>query len=240
MDDRRPTGTDGIDLVLPFRGLWLVQNSPARRDPSHGSTLFGERYAIDFVGVDDGRRTARMRDWRTLFSTEPLDRFHGFGRPILAPGSGIVAAVHAGEPDHEARRSKLALVPYALGQRARVAQGIGAIAGNYVIISLHGIDAFVALVHLRAGSIRVREGQDVAEGHWIAGCGNSGNSTQPHLHMQAMDRLDLSVAQGLPITFRRFHEWPRGAQESVVRHRAVPGEGSIVGRVPTARIPIDT
>ncbi|MCU1437137.1 MAG: peptidase [Naasia sp.] len=51
--------------------------------PSHGSDLFGERYAIDFVAVDN--RSTAIRDRRTLFGTEPPDRFVGFGRPILAP-----------------------------------------------------------------------------------------------------------------------------------------------------------
>jgi hypothetical protein len=110
-----------IELSLPFTGRWLARNSTARRVPSHGSDLFGERYAIDFIAVDERPRTAGHRDWRTLFATEPADRFFAFGRPILAPASGIVAEVHDGEPDHEGRRSQLALVPYALGQAARLA-----------------------------------------------------------------------------------------------------------------------
>ena len=71
-------------LSLPFTGRWLVQNSPARRVPSHGTDLFGSAYAIDFVGVGDGRKTADRNDWRTFLATEPNDRFVGFGRPILA------------------------------------------------------------------------------------------------------------------------------------------------------------
>jgi murein DD-endopeptidase MepM/ murein hydrolase activator NlpD len=35
-----------VALTLPFTGLWLVQNSPARRVPGHGTDLLGERYAI--------------------------------------------------------------------------------------------------------------------------------------------------------------------------------------------------
>lgn len=118
-----------IVISLPFTGRWMAQNSPARRVPSHGTDLLGERYAIDFVGVDDRRRTASQRDWRSLLATEPPERFFAFGRRILAPADGIVVEVHDGEPDHVARRSQLALVPYALGQRARLARGVGAIAG---------------------------------------------------------------------------------------------------------------
>ena len=102
----------------PFNGRWLARNSPARRAPSHGTHLFGTTYAIDFVGVDERGRSA-ARTWRTLFSVESPELFVGFGRPILAPARGRVVAVHDAEPDHVARRSQLALLPYALRQRER-------------------------------------------------------------------------------------------------------------------------
>jgi len=89
--------TSRIVVSLPFEGRWLVENSLARRIPSHGTDLMGERYAIDFVAVDERRRTADRRDWRTLLSTEPAERSFAFGRPILAPADGVVAYVHDGE-----------------------------------------------------------------------------------------------------------------------------------------------
>lgn len=64
-------------LSLPFEGRWLVQNSPARRVPSHGTDMLGQRYAIDFVGVDEKRRSASRRDWRTFLATEPTERSAG-------------------------------------------------------------------------------------------------------------------------------------------------------------------
>jgi hypothetical protein len=221
-------GSTQIELALPFTGLWLVRNSPARRVPSHGSDLFGERYAIDFVHVDDRHQTAGMRDWRTLIATEPPERYFAFGRPILAPVSGTIVAVHDGELDHEGRRSQLALLPYALGQAARLRQGIEAIAGNFVTIAPIGGTGFIALAHLRAGSIRVRPGQHVVEGEQIAECGNSGNSTQPHVHIQAMNSADLSIARGVPMTFRRFREWTSRSTGFQVRPCGIPGEGSVV------------
>ncbi|WP_213453354.1 M23 family metallopeptidase [Rhizomonospora bruguierae] len=221
-----------IVLSLPFAGRWLARNSPARRVPSHGSDLFGERYAIDFIGVDDRRRTAPHRDWRTFLATEPPERFFSFGRPILAPADGVVVRAHDGEIDHEARRSQLALVPYMLGQAARARQGPSAIAGNHLIIKLRDSDAFAALVHLRAGSIRVAPGERVTAGQHIAACGNSGNSTQPHLHVQVMDSLDLSVAVGIPMAFRRFREWPAGTDRFRIRESGIPGENAVVEPLP--------
>lgn len=221
-------GEHGLEVSLPFTGLWKVENSPARRVPSHGTDMFGGRYAIDFVGVDDRHRTAGSHSWRTYLATEPPELFFAFGRPILAPCDGTVVAVHDAEPDHEARRSQPALIPYALTQGTRVRQGMNAVAGNYVVISLAEIRTFVALVHFQAGSIRVSVGDRVTEGQHIANCGNSGNSTQPHVHVQAMDSADPSVAKGIPLQFRRFREWPSGPTQSHVRELGVPGERAVV------------
>jgi hypothetical protein len=221
-----------IVISLPFAGLWLTRNSPARRIPSHGTDLLGERYAIDFIGVDHRRRTADRRDWRTFFASEPAERFFAFGRPILAPADGTVVDVHDREIDHVGRRSQLTLAPYALGQRARLRQGLGAIAGNYLVIALRDKDVFVALVHLRAGSIGVVIGEEVATGQPIANCGNSGNSTQPHVHVQAMDSPDLAIARGVPLAFRRFREWARGAKHPKIRQFGIPEEGAVVEPLP--------
>ena len=228
----RDQGDQEVEISLPFTGRWLARNSPARRVPSHGTDLFGERYAIDFVGVDDRHRTAGTRDWRTLVATEPPERFVAFGRPVLAPGDGTVVHVHDAEPDHEARRSQLALVPYALGQAGRLRQGAGAVAGNHVVVHLRASGAFVLLAHLQLGSVRVSSGQEVVAGQEVARCGNSGNSTQPHVHLQVMDSADPAVARGVPVTFRHFHEWPPRTRQPRLRERGVPREGAVVEPVP--------
>ena len=222
------SGGPVVELALPFTGRWLVQNSPARRVPSHGTDLWGGRYAIDFVGVDERNRTSPTLDWRAALATEPPERFVAFGRPVLAPADGVVVAVHDGEPDHEARRSQLALVPYALGQAARLRQGVDAIAGNRVVIALRDARACVALVHLSSGSVRVAVGDEVVTGQQLGECGNSGNSTQPHVHVQAMDGPDGVVAAGLPLVFREFREWARGRGRPEHRESGVPAERAVV------------
>jgi murein DD-endopeptidase MepM/ murein hydrolase activator NlpD len=139
-----------------------------------------------------------------------------------------VVQAHDGESDHEARRSQLALVPYALGQASRLRQGVGAVAGNHLVIAHRDSGAFIALVHLRAGSLQVSVGDDVAVGEQVAECGNSGNSTQPHVHVQVMDSMDLAVARGVPMVFRDFREWHRGRRDSHDRASGLPGEGAVV------------
>lgn len=187
-----------IELAYPFTGQWLVLNSPANRVPSHGTPAFGTTHAIDFVPVDPRLRSAPFT-LRSLLRPEPPGSFVGFGRPILAPVTGTVVAVHDGEPDHDAFRG-LPSVGYALTQHRRVAQGWAGLAGNHVLIEVE-TGVVVALCHLREGSLRVVGGQRVWAGDPIGQCGNSGNSTEPHVHLQAMTHPDVDHAVGLPIAF---------------------------------------
>jgi murein DD-endopeptidase MepM/ murein hydrolase activator NlpD len=60
----------------------------------------------------------------------------------------------------------------------------------------------VALARLRRRSVRVAAGQRVTAGQQIAECGNSGNSTEPHLHVQLMDHPSVLLAAGLPLRFQ--------------------------------------
>ena len=192
---------DVVELGFPFRGRCLVQNSPARRVPSHGTHAFGVTYAIDFVAVDAHGRSA-PRSWRSLVSVEQPELFTGFGRPVLAPASGTVVAVHDGEPDHEARRSQPALLSYALTQASRVRRGAAAVAGNHVVIALTPRGPYALLAHLRRGTARVAVGDVVRAGYVVGECGNSGNSTEPHVHVQVTDSTDWPRARGLPVVFR--------------------------------------
>ncbi|GAA1487592.1 M23 family metallopeptidase [Brachybacterium sacelli] len=189
-----------VMLAHPFRGRWRVQNSPADRVPSHGTSLFALDHSIDLVPVDARGRSAPLRP-RSLLRPEPPEWFPGFGRELLAPVAAVVVAIDDGADDHAARRG-LPSVTYALTQRARLAEGWAGLAGNHVILRAGEDDSvFLALCHLRRGSIAVRPGQRVEVGERLGACGNSGNSTEPHLHLQAMTAADPSRARPLPITF---------------------------------------
>lgn len=223
-----------LELSLPFTGPWKVQNSPANRVPSHGTDLFGIRYAIDFIAVDARGRTAGSRSWRSTLATEPPQLFFAYGQEVLAPCPGTVRVVHDGEDDHAARRSQVNLIGYMLGQPARIREGPAAIAGNHVILEEPLSGSFLALVHLQRGSIRFSPGAQVSTGDVLAQCGNSGNSTQPHLHLQAMDSLDLPRAHGTPIAFRNFCEQLRSGETALIR-RGVPANSSVVQPVRPVR-----
>jgi len=186
-----------VDLAYPFEGRWLTQNSPANRVPSHGATLFATSFAIDFVPVNEAGRTASITF--RLLRPEPAERFPGFGRPILAPVQGVVTGVHHTAPDHHSYRG-LPSVGYALTQRRRAAAGWAELAGNHVMIETRD-GPVVAVCHLQRASVQVQLGQSVLVSDPLGRCGNSGNSTEPHVHLQAIDRVDVPHASAVPITF---------------------------------------
>lgn len=187
-----------LDLAYPFTGRWLTRNSPADRVPSHGTTLFASSFAIDFVPIDDDGRTAPVT-LRSLLRPEPASRFAGFGRPVLSPIEGEVVGTNNAAPDHDAFRG-LPSLTYALTQGRRAAAGWERLAGNHVLLATRQ-GVVVAVCHLQRDSLRVRPGQRVRAGEMIARCGNSGNSTEPHVHLQAVDRQDVPRAKAVPITF---------------------------------------
>ena len=188
---------EALDLVYPFTGRWLVQNSPADQVPSHGTTRFATSYAIDFVPVDASGRSA-VFGLGSLFRPEPPEQFIGFGRSVLAPVAGVVVAVHDSATDHPAYRG-LPSLGYAMTQRRRADAGWLALAGNHIMIRTG--TAVVALCHLQQGSVQFQVGQTVQIGEKLGRCGNSGNSTEPHLHVQAISSLDIARADAVPIRF---------------------------------------
>ena len=197
----------GVIGRLPFDGRWLSEVSPTRRVPSHGTDLFGTTYALDFVAVDDDGRTAPARSLRTVLATEPPELFYAFGRPLYSPVAGTVVSVHDGEPDHEARRSILTLIPYGLSQPRRIRRGLTAVLGNHVIIQVAESPYCVGLVHFQ-------------------------NSTQPHLHIQAMDSPDPYAAKGVPLRFDEFRQ--RGPEQGApwsLCEQVCPEQGSVIARL---------
>jgi hypothetical protein len=188
-----------IKVLSPVRGRWVAVNSPADRVPSHGIDAYGQTYAIDLVHQPDTHMT-----WRALYGW-PLARrpeeFPGFGRPVYALADGVVVRVRQSHRDHWSRNSWLGFLYLLLVESTiREVFGPGFIVGNHVVLDL-GDGVYAAYAHLRRGSIQVRKGQRVTAGQRIAECGNSGNSSEPHLHVQLMDHPRFMVAAGLPFTF---------------------------------------
>jgi murein DD-endopeptidase MepM/ murein hydrolase activator NlpD len=71
--------------------------------------------------------------------------------------------------------------------------------GNYVFID-HENGEYARYCHLLE-EIPVKAGDRVAQGDVIGYVGNSGQSMEPHLHLELLDSPDIYTANGLPIVF---------------------------------------
>ncbi|MFC9431007.1 M23 family metallopeptidase [Streptomyces sp. NPDC056987] len=128
--------------------------------------------------------------------------FPAFGAPLLAVADATVVHASDGQRDHLSRNSLAGLV-YLMLFESVVRDLVGAhrIFGNHLILDL-GNGTYAAYAHLRQGSLEVGVGDRVSAGQPLARCGNSGNSSEPHLHFQLMDHPDLNVARGIPFRWR--------------------------------------
>ncbi len=190
-----------VVLRSPVAGRWEPVNSPTDRVPSHGLHAYGQTYAVDLVHVPADRE-------RPAFGWSPLSRppedFPAYGQPVYAPADGTVVRVHGRARDHRSRNSWPALIALLVVEAGgRELLGPRFILGNHLVIDL-GDGRYALLAHLRHGSLRVSAGDRVTAGQQLAECGNTGNSTEPHLHFQVMDSPRVLFAAGLPIGFDRY------------------------------------
>jgi hypothetical protein len=187
------------EVAMPVTGRWKALNSPADKVPSHGTRAYGQTYAIDIVAEPDS-------GGRPVFGWWPLVRrseaFPAFGADVLAVADATVVRVDDGQRDHLSRTSWLALGYFFLVEGiVRSLGGARRVIGNHVILDL-GDGTYALYAHLRRGSLTVRPGDRVRTGQLLGRCGNSGNSTEPHLHFQLMDGACPDTAHGTPFTWR--------------------------------------
>lgn len=72
--------------------------------------------------------------------------------------------------------------------------------GNHVILD-HENGEYSFLAHFKKATVAVKPGQSVKTGDRLGLCGNSGNSTEPHLHYHLQTTPDFGAGDGLPIQF---------------------------------------
>jgi murein DD-endopeptidase len=189
------------EITPPLRGKsWLAVNGPSN-DSAHrrstpvidGAGHISQRYAIDWVQVGDDLLTHHG---------DPKDNrnYLCFGADVLAVADGVVVEVRDGIPENVPNASPV--VPITLDT----------VAGNHINLDLGG-GVFAMYAHLQPGSLRVKLGEKVKRGQVLALLGNTGNSTEPHLHFQLMDRNSPLSSEGLPYALSEFVVTKRVAGE---------------------------
>ncbi|KAB3536061.1 M23 family metallopeptidase [Alkaliphilus pronyensis] len=166
---------------LPFEDEWLIMNGGIDQKDSHSWEVINQRYAYDFVMADSN-------NIRHINEGNKLTDYICFGKNILSPADGEVMATKNNVRDY----------PYPGTMKLDFLSTD--FRGNFVIIK-HEENEYSFMAHFIPGSIRVKKGDYVKRGEVIGRCGNSGHSTEPHLHLHFQNRPSFYFADGLPIKF---------------------------------------
>ena len=193
-DFARVTSVDASELPVldpPLAGgPWLCDGAPAV-DSYHRRTLLcldgvgrvSQRYAIDYeIKTPEGKTFQGDAKVNT--------NYPAYGQPIYAAAAGRVVKVVEGLPDNEPPQVPPLTDPDKAG-------------GNSVVLDI-GSGRYLICGHMQPGSIRVKVGDSVTAGQLLGKVGNSGNSFEPHLHVQVCDRPSFLGAQGLPYVLRQY------------------------------------
>lgn len=174
---------------------WMAINSPSNESRHRRSVqvldegLFtAQRYAVDLVYVGEGNPVTGDPSLN--------ESYLAYGQELLAVADGTVVAVHDGVPENVPNSGTYAVeIDYST------------LAGNYVVLDI-GADRYAVYAHLQPGSLRVASGDTVGVGQVLGLLGNSGNSTQPHLHLHICDAPEVLACHGRPWAIAAFVQVP--------------------------------
>jgi len=156
-----------VPLAFPLRGRWYVVHGGASAIVNHHVKVPAQRGALDLVRA--GAQGTRRGPGHGCAA------YLAYGQPVFAPCAGTVVTARDRFPDQ---------VP---GTIEPAPAG-----GNEVVIDTGR--ELIRMAHLRPGTVRVARGQRVLAGELLGEVGNSGNTTEPHLHLEASrDGLGLDL-----------------------------------------------
>jgi murein DD-endopeptidase MepM/ murein hydrolase activator NlpD len=187
-----------IVVAPPLRGAdWLagdsMHNGP---DAAHrrailfndGRAFIAQRYAIDWVRY-------RLVDGIGTTWSGPEDKnssYVCYDAPIYSMTPGKVIEVLDGIPENVPHSGKIAIDVNFLNA-----------GGNHVVVDI-GYGLYALYAHMRPATLKVKVGDEVNPGYILGHLGNSGNSTEPHLHAHIVDRPSFLAGQGVPYEFDHF------------------------------------
>jgi peptidase M23-like protein len=229
---------DGVDafvrhspvtvIAAPLEGdNWLAGNGPSNTSihrraliPIEGHAYISQRYAIDWVRLNPDGKT---------FAGDPKDNrnYRAYGAEIRAVADGMVTDTKDGIQQN---------IP---GDTRAVPMTLDTIGGNHVIMQIAD-NVFAYYAHMQPGSLRVKVGDHVRRGQVLGLVGNSGNSTEPHLHFHLCNANSELGCEGLPYAFASFDlqgdgwGWKSSEPKSapVKMEMQIPVENDVVRFVP--------
>lgn len=177
-----PDSQKPIDLGFPFKhGVFYVVQGGNDTIINYHYAHPAQKYALDIVKLNSWGLRARG-----LLPKSPIDYFI-LGEPIFSPTEGTILEAVDGLED--------------LNPPDRDPQNP---AGNHIVIQPKGTDLYILLAHLQKGSISVKPGEYVKQGQQLGCAGNSGNTSEPHLHIHCATITGegfVRGGEGVPLTF---------------------------------------
>ncbi|WP_148449174.1 M23 family metallopeptidase [Paenibacillus ihuae] len=162
---------------LPFEGDWLVFWGGNDIFVNYHYEYEHNRYAYDLVKEKNGY---------TYEGNPKLNSsYYAFGGKVFAPADGVVVQAVDGIIDNE---------PVGMMNEQQPA-------GNSVTLQ-HANGEYSTIAHLKKGSVQVKAGDNVKAGQLIGLCGNSGNSSEPHIHFQVSAQQHGGKTIVIPPSFR--------------------------------------
>lgn len=162
------------DLAFPLAGgRFYIAHGGGNRLVNHHAGHAVQRHAVDINALGPAGFRARG------LLPDELNAYAVHGTPVLSPCDGRVVLALDSLPDQVPPR-----------------MDAGHPAGNHVVIGCDGLA--VELAHLARGSVQVVAGQAVSTGDAVGRVGNSGHSSEPHLHVHA---VDSSSGRAVPLRF---------------------------------------
>ena len=167
------------DMRLPFDGEWFVFWGGRTISNNYHVVASDQRFAYDMLIMKDGKS----------FTSDGTskEQYYCWGESIRAPADGKVTAAVDGLPDNS---------PGVMDSKNP--------AGNHIFIDM-GNDEFVMLAHLQQQSVAVNVGDEVSAGEEIGRCGNSGNTSEPHIHFHVQDKSGFGVGEGKPAFISNYN-----------------------------------
>lgn len=166
-------------LQLPFKGEWFTFWGGDNKAINYHVTNKTQRGAFDFV-----IRNKRGQSFEKS-GTRNEDYF-AFGKPLYAVCDATVHKVITGIKDNKPGEMNASQPT-----------------GNTVILKTKN-EEFIVYAHFEEGTIQVKEGDYVKKGQKLGACGNSGNSSEPHLHLHIQDSDNMLDAFGAKTFFEKI------------------------------------
>jgi len=174
-----PLVRNKVRMQVPFEGEWTIFWGGDTQKKNYHVSSRAQKNAFDIVLRDSSTRSYRTNG-------KSNTDYYAFDKKLYAPCDGEIVNVIDGVADN---------IPGIMNPDQ--------LTGNTVVIR-SGKDEYVLMAHFKLNSIAVKKGQKVKAGDYIGRCGNSGNSSEPHLHLHIMDKPDLKDATGIKCFFEKI------------------------------------